>query len=184
MATLAVAFNLHPGDQATLINSTLTGEGDCLLIAVCEQEQCDGTESVTLRNNILLGHTDWYQPEENTCYYWYDEGFLPSDPLDISHAIIQDVKAPPEPCPANSQCGVSPGLANETLDSFDAHLRESSPAIDAGTAAGAPATDLDRRLRSAPPDIGAYEYEAWDPSAWIYIPAVTRSAAFLATASP
>ncbi|MBL7201801.1 MAG: hypothetical protein ISS56_16800 [Anaerolineae bacterium] len=178
----AVAFNLHTGDQATLINSTLTGEGDCLLIAVCEQGQCDGSESVTLRNNILYGHTDWYQPEENTCYYWYDDRVLPSDLLDISYAIIQDVKSPPEPCPPNSQCGISPGLANESLDAFDGHLQEGSPAIDAGTAAGAPATDIERRPRTAPPDIGAYEYGEWEPSAWLYLPAITRRAAFLAAA--
>jgi len=40
----------------------------------------------------------------------------------------------------------------------DYHLRDGSPAIDAGTATGAPAGDLDSHPRDARPDIGAYEF--------------------------
>ncbi len=39
----------------------------------------------------------------------------------------------------------------------DFHLTETSPAVDAGTPAGAPAGDLDGRSRDALPDLGAYE---------------------------
>ncbi len=41
--------------------------------------------------------------------------------------------------------------------SGDYHLREGSPAIDAGNPEGAPAEDLQGRSRGSPPDIGAYE---------------------------
>jgi|GEM_PF-1970615 len=39
----------------------------------------------------------------------------------------------------------------------DYHLSSLSPCIDAGTAAGAPLTDLDGNMRNAVPDMGAYE---------------------------
>jgi hypothetical protein len=40
---------------------------------------------------------------------------------------------------------------------FDMHLQSSSPAIGAGTATGAPATDIQGTTRANPPSIGAYE---------------------------
>ena len=40
----------------------------------------------------------------------------------------------------------------------DYHLESGSPAIDAGGVEGAPAVDLDGRVRDSKPDIGAYEY--------------------------
>ncbi len=40
----------------------------------------------------------------------------------------------------------------------DYHLESGSPAIDAGTAAGAPVEDLDGTARDGLPDLGAYEY--------------------------
>lgn len=40
----------------------------------------------------------------------------------------------------------------------DYHLQASSPAINAGTATGAPATDYDGVIRHNPPSIGAYEF--------------------------
>ena len=42
----------------------------------------------------------------------------------------------------------------------DHHLTASSPAVDAGSAAEAPTSDLDGLPRDAAPDIGAYEYRA------------------------
>jgi hypothetical protein len=49
----------------------------------------------------------------------------------------------------------------------DYHLRSSSPAIDAGTAEGAPSVDLDRNARPHGKgfDIGAYEFGASKPGA-------------------
>ena len=53
------------------------------------------------------------------------------------------------------------------------HLQVGSPAIDAGTATGAPADDLVGCARDATPDLGAYEW--WEPVAWVYLPVVQRS---------
>ena len=73
---------------------------------------------------------------------------------------------------ATSQCGVSPGVVNADVDAFDGHLLGTSPAIDGGTGADAPADDLEGRARDATPDIGAYEH--WEPVAWVYLPTVLR----------
>lgn len=43
---------------------------------------------------------------------------------------------------------------------FDLRLEGSSPAVNAGTTAYAPAIDADARSRSAPYDVGAYEYQS------------------------
>lgn len=42
----------------------------------------------------------------------------------------------------------------------DFHLQAGSPAINAGTASGAPTVDLENGLRDGAPDIGAYEFGA------------------------
>ena len=60
--------------------------------------------------------------------------------------------------------GVGPAFAAEWM-SYDYHLQAGSPAIDAGTLAGAPATDIEGTSRDAAPDMGAYEwvYRVWLP---------------------
>lgn len=150
----ALALNLKLGDQDTVINNTLTSEGDCLVTVEC-YGTCDGSESVLMRNNIFQGQTDFLQPWENTCLTW--SGGFPRDPLDIDYSVINEVKD--DLCPGpNDICRLPPGLVNSSIDAFDAHLLSNSPAIDAGTTSGAPADDFDGRPRDAQPDIGAYEF--------------------------
>jgi hypothetical protein len=50
----------------------------------------------------------------------------------------------------------------------DLRLQESSPAVDAGSAEGAPMEDASHHPRDAQPDLGAYE--RWEPTAWVYLP--------------
>lgn len=164
--TLSLA--VRPGDTVTVVNSTVTGEGDCLLIAECAEGTCDGSEAVRLRNTIFHGHPDFLAPGEQTCLVW--TGGFPHDPVTLTYDLINAVKTPPDPCPAHSLCGVAPGLVDEGIDSFDAHLTATSPAIDQGTPAGAPLDDFDGLLRDAQPDLGAYE---WDAGA---TPTVTETA--------
>lgn len=51
----------------------------------------------------------------------------------------------------------NPNPTATPLDYGDLHLRPGSPCLGAGTANGAPTTDLDGTLRPNPPSIGAYE---------------------------
>jgi predicted outer membrane repeat protein len=56
--------------------------------------------------------------------------------------------------------GVGPAFADQWL-SYSYRLLPGSPAIDAGTAIGAPATDIEGNPRDATPNMGAYENK-WD----------------------
>ncbi len=65
--------------------------------------------------------------------------------------------------PSSNITYVDPKFANYQIDgSGDYHLQSSSPAVDAGTSAGAPSTDFDGYARpyGSAVDIGAYE---WHP---------------------
>ncbi len=166
----ALSLHLFPGNHVTVTNTTLASEGDCLVIAGCDAG-CDGSESVTLRNAIFQGHPDFLSPGEQTCLSW-TEGF-PHDPISIKYAIIAGVKAMPAPCPDHSLCAVAPGLVDSGIDTFDAHLRADSPAINHGTTEGAPADDFTGGARDAHPDIGAYEWRAL--AAHVYLPVVVRN---------
>jgi uncharacterized repeat protein (TIGR01451 family) len=53
--------------------------------------------------------------------------------------------------------GVGPAFATQWL-SYDYRLKPGSPAIGAGTPAGAPETDIEGTPRIAAPDMGAYEF--------------------------
>jgi CSLREA domain-containing protein len=151
-----LSLYLNSGELAGVANSTLTGEGDCLVI-IDATANPDGSETALFRNNIFQGQTDFEQPFENSCLAWA-EGFS-HNPFDIDYSLIAGVKD--DACPgAHDICGVSPGLADSSVDSFDAHLLPGSPAIDAGTSAGVPSDDFDGHLRDSQPDIGAYEYGA------------------------
>jgi hypothetical protein len=164
----ALALGLTPGDHITVTNNTFTSEGDCLVTAEC-YGTCNGSEQALLRNNIFHGQVDFLQPFENTCLV-YQETF-PADPFDVDYSIIDNVKD--NLClGAHHQCGVEPGLVNTSVDAFDAHLLQNSPAIDAGTSSGAPLNDFVGHARDALPDIGAYEW--WQPAAWIYLPLIRR----------
>jgi hypothetical protein len=167
----ALALTLRDGNTASVINSTLTGQGDCLIITECQDGySCNGPESVLLRNDIFQGHPEFGGGGDTTCFTWHG---LPHDPFAIDHAIINGLKNMPEPCPADSLCNISPGLASGDINNFDAHLIQGSQAIDNGTADGAPSDDFDGRSRDATPDIGAYEW--WEPVAWVYLPLTVRS---------
>jgi hypothetical protein len=151
-----LSITLRTGDRVTLTNDTVSGEGDCLVLAGCDGN-CDGSESLQMRNNLFIGHTDFLQPFESTCLM-YEETFPQGDAVfDADYSLIDGVKD--DACPGmHALCGVAPGVVNASLGSFDGHLRADSPAIDAGTVLGAPSDDLEGHLRDGKPDIGAYEY--------------------------
>jgi hypothetical protein len=61
-------------------------------------------------------------------------------------------------CAASDKSAASYGWVNSTSEPGDYHLTAGSPAIAAGDAAYAPATDRDGVTRTNPPDAGAYQH--------------------------
>lgn len=175
----ALALGLAGGDQVSVVNNTVTSEGDCIITAECPGN-CSGRQVALIRNNIFQGQTDFLQPFEQTCLM-YQETF-PANPFDADYSVINNVKD--AACPgAHDRCGVSPGLKNAALDSFDAHLLGTSPAINAALASAAPSNDFDGNTRDGQPDIGAYEYGAAPPT-HTATPTRTRTATRTPTRAP
>jgi hypothetical protein len=152
----ALAVNLHASSQVEVRHLTVTGEGDCLVEIGCEAGGCNGSESVLLANTLFLGNVDFFQPWENTCLYWWDDGALPSDPASFDHVLVWDAKDDPCPIGVNPVCA-DPQVVAPALDGFDGHLLPASPAVDAGNPVYGTSRDLDRLWRDLQPDIGAYE---------------------------
>jgi hypothetical protein len=153
----ALALELEQGHAVTVVNSTITGEGNCLLSAGCTAT-ADGSESVVVLNSIFQGQEQFVTPGEKTCLAFADA--CPADPFEIDYSIIADLKS--GGCPgANDICNGTAGLANAQINKFDAHLLPQSPAIDSGLPVGGlvPADDFDgtaRPMRNGV-DRGAYE---------------------------
>ncbi|MEW6093291.1 MAG: hypothetical protein AB1531_04915, partial [Chloroflexota bacterium] len=153
----ALVFALNPGGKASVINSTITGEGGCLVIAECALDKtCNGSEKVVLRNDIFQGQNVFFNPDEDACFAWYDDETsppMPSNPFIVEYSLITGVRfGNVTPCPGpHNMCDVFSGLLDISINAFDAHLRPDSPAINAGTADGAPADDFDSHPRDAPP---------------------------------
>jgi hypothetical protein len=151
----AIALTLRPDSQVTVINATLTGQGDCLLIVECKEgENCRGSETVLLRNDIFLGHPEYGGGGDVTCLAWHN---MDESPMIFEAVIAYGVKDDLALCPSGSMCNVEPGLVNGAIDAFDGRLGAGSPAINAGIKEGAPGDDFVGRPRDGNPDIGAYE---------------------------
>jgi hypothetical protein len=167
----ALVFTLQPGGQFDLVNSTLTGEGVCLMIAECALDQtCNGNEQVKVTNTLFQGQPSFFSPQENSCFAWYDDESdipMPGNPFLVDYSLITDVRfGNVSPCPgAHNLCDIPSGLVNPDLDQFNAHFLPGSPGIDAGLLTGAPPHDLEGNQRDTKPDIGAYEWLS--PMLWL-----------------
>ncbi len=160
--TLEVVYT--GGEQVSIVNSTFYGQGDGLVGGgPREGYSCDGTETLTGRNNVFLGDTDYFDPGDIT-FLFYQESCADLQ-LDSDYNVIHDAK--------NVSCGVNattvdsgshdvcadPQLTGPiTGTAYGMALSSGSPAIDAGTTEGAPLDDFEGFPRTAVPDAGAYEY--------------------------
>jgi hypothetical protein len=162
----AILLALRPDDQVRITQATITGQGNCLISAVCALDQkCTGTEKVTIRNSIFVGQARFDSPADSTCFAWYNDesgDTLPHSPFDVDYSLFSggyfgNVTADCQG--AHNRCDLPAGLADPSLEAFDAHLMPGSPAIDTGLQEFAPPDDLEQRPRpsGSAPDMGVYE---------------------------
>jgi uncharacterized protein (TIGR01370 family) len=160
--TLEVVFT--GGEQVSIANSTFYGQGDGLVDAGPRYGyQCNGSEMLMGRNNIFSGDWDWHALNDNAPPV-YDRTFLfyfencPGLSFDSDYSIFHRVKQSLY-VPGPHDIQADPKLAGPLSgNAYGMSLAAGSPAIDAGTTAGAPAIDCEGRVRDAEPDIGAYEF--------------------------
>ncbi len=159
----AVALFLRRGSKVSVINSTIAGQGDCLGIVECDDASCNGSELVLIQNNIFRGYTDYGDPDDLSCYFWFDQTGVYQASMDYN--VIYNAKMGSGLTYAAHDINSDPKLVNDSLHNFDGHLTAGSPAVDSGLPVGAlggkiPANDLEGSARpvGSGVDRGAYEY--------------------------
>ncbi|MBX2893172.1 MAG: right-handed parallel beta-helix repeat-containing protein [Saprospiraceae bacterium] len=138
--TATYGGGIHNDNQVTVKNCSFSGNSGNFGGAISQ-----GGGSFTLTNCILWGNN-------TEIYLWFGPAPV------VSYSIVQGGYAGTGNLNANPLFVNQPPIGLGT--SGDLHLTAGSPAIDAGTATGAPATDLDGNPRpfGAGYEMGAYEF--------------------------
>ncbi|MFA5133829.1 MAG: choice-of-anchor Q domain-containing protein [Patescibacteria group bacterium] len=141
-------------DKVSLINNSLYGQGDCLVIA---QRSGGGSGIVRSLNNIFLGDYQYGKGTEASCLFWSDQNSIT---FDNSYSVIYGVKDLDSACPAGSHniCK-DPLLTSIGPAGFNLRPKNESPAVNDGLYA-AGVTSIDYTGKKRPKinvDIGAYE---------------------------
>ncbi|MBW1780593.1 MAG: hypothetical protein JRL30_07620 [Deltaproteobacteria bacterium] len=160
----ALVLTLRQGEAVSVVNATLTGQGDCLLTVECDDGSCDGSETITIQNSIFIGHQEFMDASDTTCYIWLDQDDFYDTRIDYN--VVYRAKTGGVGLSAHD-ISQDPLLGDSTLETFDGHLKTDSPAIDSGLTVGSlsgliPDHDLEgnSRPRGSGVDRGAYESEA------------------------
>jgi hypothetical protein len=168
-STLQIVYT--GGEQSSIVNSTLYGQGDGLVGAGSREGfQCNGAESLRVRNSIFVGDADYFDPSDIT-FFFYQEG-CNGLRLDSDYNLAFNVK--------NIECGgsgdytisgshdlcVDPRLSGSLSGAeYQMTLMPDSPAVDTADNTVCPPDDLLGSPRpedgngdgSAICDRGAYE---------------------------
>ncbi|MGB8252982.1 MAG: choice-of-anchor Q domain-containing protein [Anaerolineaceae bacterium] len=154
----ALSFDLWRGNRITVTNASITGQGDCLVIAQCsEGEKCEGNERVIMRNDLFIGQPDFTNPSEASCLSYSED--LSAATFEVDYSLIFGVKE--DVCPGNqSICGKDPQILISDLSNFTPKPLKTSPLIDAARRLNCPATDINGHIRpqGGGCDIGAIEF--------------------------
>ena len=155
--TLAVVYT--GGEQISIVNSTLYGQGDGLIIGgPREGYACNGSETLVGWNNIFLGDSDFLDPGDRT-FLFYQEGCAGQE-FDSDYSLYHGVKLSLY-VPGSHDIAADPQLAGPLSGQrYGMELSPQSPAINRGTSQGAPLVDIDGLARDAQPDMGAYEWRS------------------------
>ena len=157
----ALVLSVQPGLKANVLFNSITGEGDCLILAI----NGDGTSSVTIQNNTLVGKPDWIKanqsPQPQSCLFYWDSG--PTTwPVTYSGNMVWQVKDNYCPPGSGNICNVDPGIVNGSLTAFDPTPKPDSPLINAAVTDESPVPNDVRNLPRPTMggyDIGAVQYQ-------------------------
>jgi len=139
--TLSLSYT--GGEAVTLVNSTLYGQGDVLVLTGPRDSStsCSGTEQLTAINNIFVGDTEYLAPFEKTGLHYNDgcTGLTFTE----DYNMIHNVKGS---CPgkgAHDLCQ-DPLLTKMSGGTFQVLPLAGSPAVDSGkpVGGGVPAVDF------------------------------------------
>ena len=130
----SISVNFHPGVTFAMVNSTIYGEGDVLLLTGT-RTTCNGTEKIISRNNIFYG--DWDvtsgQTEKSAFYYasganGNGDGLCGKIKADNKYSIVYNVKE--SACPNNDNVLCIDPLFKGPLSGYgyDLSLQSDSPA--------------------------------------------------------
>ena len=150
----AISITLAAGNVATVQHNTVIGEGASLVMTTGG----DSTSRVNLRNNVLIGMTDYLARLSGTTRLSSAHAaYNSSAAKNYSGNLLWNVRN--NVCLPGSVCGKHPGLKNMTLAGFDATPLAGSPVLDKAPVLSAVTTDFftARRPSGAAPDIGAIE---------------------------
>jgi hypothetical protein len=183
-----LAFNLRKGTTFSMVNSTIVGQGDCLMTGECDDGSCDGSEKIIIKNNAFQGYPDYTSPGDTTCYLWLDRFDFYNTQMDYN--IVYKTKIADEVKLSAHDLQQNPLFVNDSLASFDGHLQSNSPAINSGLAVGSlsgliPADDIEGNSRpsGAGVDRGAYEYQGGTPTSTITVTSPNGSESWLGGSS-
>jgi hypothetical protein len=157
-----LALNLRRGNQVSVVNSTIAGQGDCLCLVECDGGDCDGSEILVVQNSIFMGYPDFFDPSDQACYIWFEPAVFGTVSTDYN--VVFDAKIGNVGLAAHD-VNQNPLVVNSNLETFDGHLQASSSAIDSGLPVGSlggliPNHDLENKPRpwGTGVDRGAYEF--------------------------
>jgi hypothetical protein len=157
----SLVLSLQPGLHADVQYNTITGEGECLIIAI----NGDATSSVSIENNALIGKPAWVRanqnPKPNACAFYWTDG--PSTfPVRYAGDLLYQVKNNACPQGIGNQCGVDPLIEDMSLGTFNATPLAGSPLIDKAWSGFTLPIDFlgNSRPQLGGYDIGAIEYQS------------------------
>lgn len=161
-----LSLNFMGGESVSILNSTIYGQGDGL-IEGGPRGTCSGAETITARNNVFLGDSDYFDPGDAT-FLFYQEGCSGLN-LNSDYNIIYNAKN--VTCNASETyavSGVNDLCQNPLLTgplsgtTYGMRLSSGSPAIGSGDDAvcsTAPVSGVDQIGGSRSScDRGALEY--------------------------